>query len=551
MKRSCLPLIVSVVLLAASCGNPRAPAELDAAESCIASRPDSALALIRSIDTTALRTRSLRAHYALLHAVALDKNWIDPTDVGVVMPAVEYYARHGTADQKMKAYYYLGRIQENAGDYASSILSFINADKYAAGTKDFRFKSLIAAAIARMYGQSFDYAEALKWDEIAYAHCLSASDTTLLYSARQRLAIDFNNLGEYSRSDSLYRILESDSSRVFAQLKPDIYSGHALLNVTMGNYDEACRLYEQALSLSPRFNHRNHWGAYAYALWQTGQRHRSEEIFRQLEEAGAADDYTYLVWKSRWEASRSDYGKAYDLLQHSSQRQEDNLRKAMQQTVLKTQRDFFAEETRQESRERKLVSLVCWLLGALFLMTGIWMYFLICRHRKLSRARETVLVEKANTLMAEKDSLQQERTALLCRYAQFVRQHFKDIGELMKTTANVNESNLGAKQAILYEKVAKAWRDVLSDKQGKAHFEQQLNESFNDVIAHLREDFPERDESFYHFAGYIFAGFDTDLLMILMDAPSRDSVYSRKKRLRQEIVRSEVPHKEQFLLLLP
>jgi len=35
------------------------------------------LATIRAIDTTTLTTKKLRAHYALLHAMALDESCID------------------------------------------------------------------------------------------------------------------------------------------------------------------------------------------------------------------------------------------------------------------------------------------------------------------------------------------------------------------------------------------------------------------------------------------------------------------------------------------
>lgn len=94
-----------VLLLLASCASRQTAATLNDVETYIQSRPDSALATIRAIDTTTLTTRSLRAHYALLHAMALDKNWIDTTDVGVVMPAVEYYAKHGTADPIVRGSY--------------------------------------------------------------------------------------------------------------------------------------------------------------------------------------------------------------------------------------------------------------------------------------------------------------------------------------------------------------------------------------------------------------------------------------------------------------
>ncbi|MBQ5934493.1 MAG: hypothetical protein IJL68_00630, partial [Bacteroidales bacterium] len=136
MLRHYLSLIsISVAaLLLASCASRHSAAILNDVETYIQQRPDSALAAIRAIDTTTLTSRGLRAHYALLHAMALDKNWIDTTDVGVVMPAVEYYDRHGSADQKMKSYYYLGRIQENQHDYTAAILSFTIAEDVCAGS---------------------------------------------------------------------------------------------------------------------------------------------------------------------------------------------------------------------------------------------------------------------------------------------------------------------------------------------------------------------------------------------------------------------------------
>ena len=54
-------------------------AELEDIESYIQPRPDSALAAMRSIDTTGLNTGELRAKYSLLYAMALDKNYIDAT----------------------------------------------------------------------------------------------------------------------------------------------------------------------------------------------------------------------------------------------------------------------------------------------------------------------------------------------------------------------------------------------------------------------------------------------------------------------------------------
>ena len=120
--------VFGAIALLASCSNRRTTATLNDVESYIASRPDSALATLRAIDTTTLTTRALKAHYALLHAMALDKNWIDTTDTGVIMPAVSYYSRHKSLDRRAKAYYYLGRIQQNAKQFDEAGVSFLIAE---------------------------------------------------------------------------------------------------------------------------------------------------------------------------------------------------------------------------------------------------------------------------------------------------------------------------------------------------------------------------------------------------------------------------------------
>ena len=90
--------------------------ELDWAEAVMEAHPDSALALLDTLDRSRLRTRGAKARHALLYSQALDKNWIDLSTDSIIKPAVRYYARHGSPDDRLKAQYYLGRIYQNAGD---------------------------------------------------------------------------------------------------------------------------------------------------------------------------------------------------------------------------------------------------------------------------------------------------------------------------------------------------------------------------------------------------------------------------------------------------
>ena len=207
--------ILLAALFLASCASRQTASTLNDVETYIQERPDSALATIRALDTTTLTTRSLRAHYALLHAMALDKNWIDTTDVNVVMPAVEYYAKQGTADQKMKAYYYLGRIQQNGHDMNAAIISFTKAEASSVGSRDDGFIGLLSMVIAEVYKSAHYYDKEREFIERGMALFQKAQDTTHYNLSVGRLAMNYQEKKDWKMADSLYRrgiiLAEQDS----------------------------------------------------------------------------------------------------------------------------------------------------------------------------------------------------------------------------------------------------------------------------------------------------------------------------------------------------
>ena len=84
-------------------------------ESYITERPDSALSVLQSIGNTNLRSNRVRAHHALLQAMALDKNYIDVTDDSLASVALSYYSRKGPEKYEARALYYLGLSYYYAG----------------------------------------------------------------------------------------------------------------------------------------------------------------------------------------------------------------------------------------------------------------------------------------------------------------------------------------------------------------------------------------------------------------------------------------------------
>lgn len=129
-------------------------------ENYIESRPDSALAVLEAIDVEKLSSDEERAKYALYMSMALDKNYIDKTDFEVLQPAIDYYEDHGSATDKLRTFYYQGRIFQNIGDNAEAINSFIISLNFGDESDDNLTKA------RSLYAQGYIYSLLYDWDRL-------------------------------------------------------------------------------------------------------------------------------------------------------------------------------------------------------------------------------------------------------------------------------------------------------------------------------------------------------------------------------------------------
>ncbi len=140
----------------AACTGRETRALLDDVATFISERPDSALAVLKSIDSDDLGGRCADARYALLYSMALDKNVIDETNDSLVSIATEWYSRHGSADDRLKAFYYHGRVRQNAGDNEGAMEQFVIAETYAEAASDEYAKGLLYNAMGNIYMDILD-----------------------------------------------------------------------------------------------------------------------------------------------------------------------------------------------------------------------------------------------------------------------------------------------------------------------------------------------------------------------------------------------------------
>lgn len=535
--------------------------QLNLAECCMQAHPDSALAIIRSIDTTSLGSGALKARYALLHAMALDKSWIDTTDIGVVMPAVTWYDRHKPLSARAKPWYYLGRIQYNGHHYDEAIISFTHAREYAEDLDDDRFKALVFQAIADTYNICHLYEEALNHAEQAYLYDLLAKDTLLANGTLFSIALLNNNLKNYSKADTLLNQLLS-SDNLDSRLLPSVLTCYAQLAATYEkDYEKAVSLFEKELSLNQGMDSYNSWAAYAYSLYQIGERKKSALIFNDLEQAGLKDQFVYQFWKSRIEQLEGNYQRAFSLLDGAIQDQTEGVLKLLRQSTVKAQRDYLSLQNSSLKEENHLRRWINILLAVAIIASVLVFVFIIKQYRENVYRKNQELMSAAQEIVEQREfyehtferlsSKLRETTERQARIRQeffhLKQDNFKELSDLCNTYYKTEGKSSQANSVCGEVRGLLQGLGVADDKYPA--FEKRVNETFDKIMVHFRAEHPDHREQYFQTVCYLFAGFKTRTIALLLHREEQD-VYQTRWRLKKEIESEQTPHQNDFKSLL-
>lgn len=231
MKRYFYILTTGVILLALQgCKNTKdVEAELHKADVYMDEHPELALDALESIDIDALTTQETQAKYALLYSMALDKNYIDVTNDSIIAPAATYYTNHGTADDKLKTYYYLGRIAMNVGDYERAMTHFVKAEQYADKCKDNVAVGLLHNAKMHVYQYLYDVESVIVEAKESASAFLLAKDTTRYLNAINGVLAGYIQIGDTLNAELHLDLFKHFWTSLSPSQKSRYYSGMLFL----------------------------------------------------------------------------------------------------------------------------------------------------------------------------------------------------------------------------------------------------------------------------------------------------------------------------------
>lgn len=160
-------LAVLVAVVTGCDGTPRYDTRLAAADSLMRDNPDSALAIVETINRGSLATTADSAYHDLLLTQARYRCYIVATSDSDINRALAYYRSHDNEREKLtRAYIYKGAVMEELGHPDSAMLYYKHAEATAAPDDYFNlgYINMMMGALYNDY-YSMEGQETLKYEE--------------------------------------------------------------------------------------------------------------------------------------------------------------------------------------------------------------------------------------------------------------------------------------------------------------------------------------------------------------------------------------------------
>ena len=547
-------LLMSFLLV--SCDNRQTKSLLQDVETYIQERPDSALRVLRKVDSLTLNTKSLRARYSLLFAMALDKNYIDTTALSILEPTVAYYERLGSPQDKMLSCYYLGRIYANRKDYPNAVIFYSQALRESSAD-DYYHKGLAYEALANAYSASFNTEEELR--NAIFAHdCFEKMGDKNLALSRYKIAQAYHNNEQFDLADSLYSSvysgLDSTSKLAFYAMEDQVCND---LQQEKPEVKRDLRLLEYVAEHRGNLTLTSYY-EYAYLLLLIGEKVTAENILSQLSESEESVETMEIRYRiAEYEENDEE---ALTLLKSMLSYQNDVVKKQLAQSVFKAQSDYYrlnAEVSEQKSTIANQRSIIFLIVG-LMIVGSLYIAFM---KRKIALSREkerlTQAVEESERLLetvmnrAKQEKEERDKNIFdLKSLNEREQDKIKELRDMYVTLYQKRFSEIGkyydaASSHRLESIKEKAYNDVISSTQalfeeiasgseGQKKFEARINADLDDIVFKIRSDFPKLKEEDIRFICYLIVGFDTSTISFLMDI-TKENVRVKKHRLREKL----------------
>ena len=380
-------------------------------ERIIEERPDSVLNVLQAIDTDELVGDEERAKHALLLSMALDKNVIDKTDFEVLQPAIDYYEDNGSATDKLRTYYYQGRIYQNAGNDAMAMEAFVKALSKGSQSNDILTKARTHFAQSNIYYDLYDFDNFIATNKSAAAYFKQAEDYNGYADCFNRIINGYTLKDEPEMAlpyiDECKQMLDGLSIPTLT----DFYSSYITYLKNYGTEQEIDEIINQYTNSVPSSN--VDWLTIANAYYVIHRYNEALSILSQYDtEGNEYKEKKYLVILYEVYRGLGDYKNTLETFEEYVDLFTNNILDKMQQDTKFVEERHALEMAKAKETEAKNKRTIAVLACVVALIGSLLVIMIIRRRLQISHAKNKELeVEKQKyeqlyaDAIAERDAL--------------------------------------------------------------------------------------------------------------------------------------------------
>ena len=380
-------------------------------ERIIEERPDSVLNVLQAIDTDKLVGDEEPAKHALLLSMALDKNYIDKTSFEVLQPAIDYYEDNGSATDKLRTYYYQGRIYQNAGNDAMAMEAFVKALSKGSQSNDILTKARTHFAQSNIYYDLYDFDNFIATNKSAAAYFKQAEDYNGYADCFNRIINGYTLKDEPEKAlpyiDECKQMLDGLSIPTLT----DFYSSYITYLKNYGTEQEIDEIINQYTNSVPSSN--VDWLTIANAYYAIHRYNEALSILSQYDtEGNEYKEKKYLVILYEVYRGLGDYKNTLETFEEYVDLFTNNILVKMQQDTKFVEERHALEMANAKETEAKNKRTIAVMACVVALIGSLLVIMIIRRRLQISHAKNKELeVEKQKyeqlyaDAIAERDAL--------------------------------------------------------------------------------------------------------------------------------------------------
>lgn len=531
-------ILLLLFLLVGCTTDSRTLSLIERAESVMIDHPDSALNMLRSVDTTTIYRERDMAHYRL--ALAESHYYLRQDDSRDSLASLlhDYYFTSDDHSKRARALYQYALSLIRQAEYVEAMYTLDEVEESLSRVVNKRLEALVHRSKGDIYNVNMLFQQAISevekaklyFDECGLTqHSLHANLLIISYYIQSRdydtalkLLPDFESKvveaqDQYLLNEVLFHYCIIIVADEYAPL------GNLLSRVDTQYLDEYTAVYYY--SFSAIFEAYSGNFERAFELLATARESTSPDISFHKSLVDYAEYAIYLL--------RGDYFNAHTIYCQMIAAQDQLTLGALDNEVMRSQVEALAAKVASEQKLQQRMVVIYVLSVVVIVFVALVLVYLFVMHQR--RYREQVshyldIISGFELMHSDNSSSSQLSSTI----EQIYRQNLNEINDLCEIYYEQGGSSRLATK--IFEQVTKNIDRLRNDVKRIEELESAVNLSRNDIMKRLRGQCPELSERDFRIALYTYAGFSNRAISLLVGCNS-ETLPKLKYGLRERIKR--------------